>query len=217
MFKRGILFFTALVAILCLVSSASDARNPLPIFRMLGLIVDKPTRVVPGIIATFSPYSKISPPKYGLVEDVLKFTKSSSRNHENILEIENLNSIRARIDSGEKISVREFFRSHVPKSPTTNEQLKPSEEDTVIGLIARNGDRDLLYLQPEEFVRTYRSIKRNENCKVDGSVCLTFGTKPEASFQAQCGGDSITISTSGSLSIKLDGQSSSISMHLGAN
>lgn len=220
--KRSILFFTALAAVLCLVSSSSHARfHPMRdvALRILGIIV-KPVNPVRApstsrtkMIGGVSIISRDS----DIVEEVLRFTEETSQSSGETIESEVFNKLKEHIDSRKKFSVMELLRPRNSEPPIENGQPELDEKEIILGLISRNKGRNFLYLPPEKFVRAYSSAKNNSKCKIDGGVCINFGVKPEASFQAQCGDGSITISTSGALSIKFDGISSSISINLEAN
>lgn len=210
MLKKGLLFFTTLVTMLCLISLEADARNLLTLKRglkILGIIADKPSRMMPSIIDRYS-YNRS---EYS-IEEVFRSIEGHPIDGRSSTEKE-IDELLERMSSDNKISVKEFFKSRVPE-PSVESTF--DDQELIIGLIARSDNEDFLYLSPDKFARTYRSIGRNDDCKA-GGLCLTAGKVPEASFSVQCGNSSITVSTNGSLSISFDGYSSSISMNAGLN
>ena len=216
--KFTLLFFTFFVTTSCFFASESDARNPITIWR--GLFLDNPARsmvgvAVPGGVPTFSPYSDTGEGEFdtGRILDLVN--KFSPKSKESFSDQE-LHKLRSLLESDQKtISAREFLLRPDPPTVTSNEKL--NFEVNILGLIGTRENRDVLYLRPVDFIRTYRSAKRNESCKISGGICITLDARPGASFTIVCDDGSITVSTDGSLSIDLGTSLVSIYMHAGQN
>ena len=222
MLKSGFLFFTTFVVTLCLFSQEADARISKLASRVLGIITKTSAKSAPRIIDLYPSNSSIGPSKYS-VEEVFRLLTRDPKNSGNIFNTEELKNLVEPLGPRKKISIRKLLES-LDSEPANESKIE--EGEFIVGLIARNENGALLHIRSDRFVEAYGSVKQNKDCKVDGSICLTYGTKPkssfkapkpEASFKAQCGDHSLTISTSGSLSIKFDGHSSSISMSVETN